>query len=31
VSLTAAAANGIVSQPEGIEWAGVVNLELPFP
>src|SRR5687767_4874969 len=31
VRMTAVAANGIVSAPGGIEWAGVADVVLPFP
>ena len=31
VRMTAIAPTGIVSVPQGTEWAGVSNLELPFP
>ena len=31
VRMSAVAANGIVSAPGGIEWAGVADVGLPFP
>ena len=31
VRMSAVAANGIVSAPAGIEWAGVADVVLPFP